>query len=69
MQQWKDRELDDFIRSYCPNIEVPRKRHLKFLMAKEIKFLKGKFPISIPHPDTNGKLTISLDTFMQGEKI
>lgn len=70
IQEWKDKELDDYILSYCPNIHIPRRRSSKFVLVKDINFLKNKLPMSVPHPTEEGELlTISLDTFMQGEKI
>lgn len=70
LTSWKDRELDDYILSYCPNIHIPRRRSSKFVLIRDINFLKNKLPIQIPHPELDGEMmTISLDTFMQGEKI
>jgi len=67
---WTTKQMNDYISSYCPNMHIPRKRSVKLLLIKEINFLKGKLPMSIPHPEKEGELlTISLDTFMQGEKI
>jgi hypothetical protein len=69
-QTWKDKELDEYILSYCPNIHIPRRRSSKFVLVRDINFLKNKLPMSVPHPEKEGELiTISLDTFMQGEKI
>lgn len=67
---WKDNEMDDYIKSYCPNLDIPKRRGLKLVLIRDIDFLKNKLPMSIPHPEKEGELlTISLDTFMQGEKI
>lgn len=68
--QLKNKELDEYIFSFCPNIDLPRKRSNKMVMIRDINFLKNKMPILIPHPELAGQfMTISLDTFMQGEKI
>ena len=66
----KNQELDDYIMSVCPNADIPRKRHLKMILIKDIDFLKRKLPMYIPHPEKEGEqMVISLDTFMQGEKV
>lgn len=63
-------ELYDYIQSYCPNFDIPRKRSSKMAEIKKINFLKNMLPIQIPHPELAGEfMTISLDTFMQGEKL
>jgi len=67
---WKNSELDDYIQSYCPNLNIPNRRASKISIVKQILLFKKMMPMVIPHPEEEGKhLKVSLDTFMQGEKL
>lgn len=67
---WKNDELDDYIQSYCPNLDIPSRRANKISVMKQVIMFKKMMPMLIPHPEEEDKyLKISLDTFMQGEKL
>ena len=65
---WKNEELDNYIKKWCANISIPKRRNLKMIVVKDIQKYKKKFPMLVVM-ENGSEIILSLDAFMQGEKL
>lgn len=65
---WKNEELDNYIKLWCPSIQIPKRRTLKIIVVKDIQIYKKKFPMLIVM-ENGREIILSLDNFMKSEKL